>query len=170
MSRQGRYWIFFVIVAVGLALSWGQVGRKTRQALEIEPVLLLVTETPCTPMATPCAAVGRDRVALAEHVVERRDVGALGVRASLRLLELPRVAEQNDVSRRARHREHVQDRALGLPEAPEPLDSIGGVLIENRSQDIRIDNSLVRRLQKQWPGLCGELLARLEMQVEGDVG
>ena len=61
MIRQGRYWIFFVIVAVGLALSWGQVGRKTRQALEIEPVLLLVTETPCTPMASPCAAVGRDR-------------------------------------------------------------------------------------------------------------
>ena len=61
MSRQGRYWILFVIVAVGLALSWGQVGRKTHQALESEPVLLLVTETPCTPMASPCAAVGRDR-------------------------------------------------------------------------------------------------------------
>ena len=53
--------MFFVIVAVGLALSWGQVGRKTRQALEIEPVLLLVTETPCTPMVSPCAAAGRDR-------------------------------------------------------------------------------------------------------------
>ena len=61
MSRQGRYWIFFVIVAVGLALSWGQVGRKARQALESEPVLLLVTEVPCTPMASPCAATGRDR-------------------------------------------------------------------------------------------------------------
>ncbi len=61
MSRQGRYWIFFVIVAVGLALSWAQVGRKARQALESEPVLLLVTEVPCTPMASPCAAIGRDR-------------------------------------------------------------------------------------------------------------
>ena len=64
MSRQGRYWIFFVIVAVGLSLSWGQVGRKTRQVLEDEPVMLLVTETPCTPIASPCAAVGRDRALL----------------------------------------------------------------------------------------------------------
>ena len=64
MSRQGRYWIFFVIVAVGLALSWGQVGRKTRQVLEDEPVLLLATEAPCTPMVSPCAAVGSDRALL----------------------------------------------------------------------------------------------------------
>ena len=64
MSRQGRYWILFVIVAVGLALSWGQVGRKTRQALEDEPVLLLATEAACTPRLSPCAAVGRDRALL----------------------------------------------------------------------------------------------------------
>ena len=64
MSRQGRYWIFFVIVAMGLALSWGLVGRKTQQALESEPVLWLVTEAPCTPMASPCAAVRSDRALL----------------------------------------------------------------------------------------------------------
>ena len=56
--------MFFVIVAVGLALSWGQVGRKTRQALEDEPVLLLATEAPCMPKTSPCAAVGPDRALL----------------------------------------------------------------------------------------------------------
>jgi len=61
MSRLGRYWIFFVIVAVGLALSWGQVGRKTQRALETEPVVLLMAEKPCEPDVAPCAAVADDR-------------------------------------------------------------------------------------------------------------
>jgi len=61
MSRLGRYWIFFVIVAVGLALSWGQVGRKTQRALETEPVVFLLTERPCEPGSAPCAAVADDR-------------------------------------------------------------------------------------------------------------
>ncbi len=56
-----RYWILFVIVAVGLALSWGQVGRRAQQALESEPVVYLVTEQPCRPVVSPCAAVGADR-------------------------------------------------------------------------------------------------------------
>jgi hypothetical protein len=61
MSRLGRYWIFFVIVAVGLALSWGQVGRKTKRALETDPVVFLTTERPCKPYLAPCAAVADDR-------------------------------------------------------------------------------------------------------------
>ena len=61
MSRVGRYWLFFVIVAVGLALSWGQVGRKTQRVLLDDPVVYLQTETDCQPDTAPCAAVGRDR-------------------------------------------------------------------------------------------------------------
>ena len=61
MSRVGRYWLFFVIVAVGLALSWGQVGRKTHRVLLDEPVVYLQTEKDCRPRTAPCAAVGRDR-------------------------------------------------------------------------------------------------------------
>ena len=61
MSRLGRYWIFFVIVAVGLALSWGQVGRKAQRALDSSPVVYLHTETPCRPQLAPCAAVAGDR-------------------------------------------------------------------------------------------------------------
>ncbi len=61
MSRLGRYWIFFVIVAVGLALSWGQVGRKVQRVFDSSPVVYLRTETPCRPQLTPCAAVAGDR-------------------------------------------------------------------------------------------------------------
>jgi hypothetical protein len=61
MSRLGRYWIFFVIVAVGLALSWGQVGRKAQRVLEEEPVIYLATEPDCMAANEPCAAFAGDR-------------------------------------------------------------------------------------------------------------
>lgn len=61
MSRTGRYWLFFVIVAVGLALSWGQVGRKTQRVLQETPVVYLQTEADCRPFSAPCAALGGDR-------------------------------------------------------------------------------------------------------------
>ncbi|MCG6965161.1 MAG: hypothetical protein LJE59_01470 [Chromatiaceae bacterium] len=61
MSRLGRYWLFFVIVAVGLALSWGQVGRKTDRVLRDEPVVYLVNEPDCRPLLAPCAALAGDR-------------------------------------------------------------------------------------------------------------
>lgn len=61
MSRLGRYWIFFVIVAVGLALSWGQVGRKAQRTLEETPVSFLATEPDCRARQAPCAAVAADR-------------------------------------------------------------------------------------------------------------
>jgi len=61
MSRLGSYWLLFVIVAVGLALSWGQVGRKAERALQADPVIYLITETPCRPALAPCAAAASDR-------------------------------------------------------------------------------------------------------------
>jgi hypothetical protein len=60
MTRTGRYWLFFVIVAVGLALSWGQVGRKTQRALEATPVTYLDVEANCLANLRPCAAVAGD--------------------------------------------------------------------------------------------------------------
>ena len=56
-----RYWLFFAIVAVGLVLSWGSVGRKTHQVLHDDGVVYLHTEEPCTPSDSPCAAYARDR-------------------------------------------------------------------------------------------------------------
>ena len=61
MSKAGRYWILFVIVAVGLALSWGQVGHKTQRVLKTDPVVYLVAEQPCRPRMVPCAAIAGDR-------------------------------------------------------------------------------------------------------------
>jgi hypothetical protein len=60
MTRLGRYWLFFVIVAVGLALSWGQVGRKAQRVLEAQPVSYLAVETRCYADREPCAAVTVD--------------------------------------------------------------------------------------------------------------
>jgi len=56
-----RYWLFFVIVAVGLALSWGQAGRKAHRVLNEEQLIVLETEPACQPSRVPCAALARDR-------------------------------------------------------------------------------------------------------------
>ena len=61
MQGYARYWIFFVIVAIGLVLSWGQVGRKTHQVLTDEPVIVLYAEPGCSPLRAPCAAMAGDR-------------------------------------------------------------------------------------------------------------
>jgi hypothetical protein len=55
------YWLLFVIVAVGLALSWGQVGRKTERVMAQTPVQMLQVEDNCRPTRAPCAALGLDR-------------------------------------------------------------------------------------------------------------
>lgn len=70
MTRTGRYWLFFVIVAVGLALSWGQVGHKTRQALEAAPVTYLHVEAACLANLRPCAAVAGDHALVLGPVEE----------------------------------------------------------------------------------------------------
>lgn len=61
MSRSGRYWIFFVIVATGLALSWAQVGRKTERVLDERDLVYLANDPDCHPVQAPCAAVAHDR-------------------------------------------------------------------------------------------------------------
>ena len=58
MGTWNRIWIFFVIVAVGLVLSWGQVGKKTQQKLASDTSELLGTEHDCRPLTAPCAATG----------------------------------------------------------------------------------------------------------------
>ncbi len=80
MSRHGRYWIFFVIVAVGLALSWGQVGRMTQRQLATEPVVYLIPEPDCRPRITPCAAVAGDRAIVLGPAVSGLRVRQTGLR------------------------------------------------------------------------------------------
>ena len=55
------YWLIFVIVAVGLVLSWGQVGRKAERVMAETPVRMLQVEDACRPRLAPCAALGQDR-------------------------------------------------------------------------------------------------------------
>jgi hypothetical protein len=64
MGRQGRYWLFFAILAVGLSLGWGQVGRKTHRLFETEPMVYLRAEKDCRPRTTPCAALAADRAVI----------------------------------------------------------------------------------------------------------
>ncbi len=61
MTRLGSYWLLFVIVAVGLSLSWQQLGRKTDRLLRSDPVVYLVNDSDCRPGVAPCAAFARDR-------------------------------------------------------------------------------------------------------------
>lgn len=79
MSRLGRYWIFFVIVAVGLALSWGQVGRKAQRVLESDPVVFLLTEPGCRPNLEPCAAMAGDRAVVLGPVQTGLQVKQTGI-------------------------------------------------------------------------------------------
>lgn len=56
MQRWNRYLIFYVIVAVGLVLSWGQIGRKYAQLGPDGGVRLLRVEDDCTLERGSCAA------------------------------------------------------------------------------------------------------------------
>jgi len=51
-----RVWIFFVIIAIGLALSWGKVGQNTREDMGSDDFLLLRTESNCLLPHDICAA------------------------------------------------------------------------------------------------------------------
>jgi len=44
-----------MIVAVGLVISWGQVGRKSQQSVDGD-IILLQVEDDCRPRSLPCAA------------------------------------------------------------------------------------------------------------------
>ena len=59
MSRNGRYLLFYAILGIGLAISWGQVGKRT-QLVPGANVRVLSTESDCRPRSYPCAAYASD--------------------------------------------------------------------------------------------------------------
>ncbi len=69
-----RVWIFFVIIAIGLALSWGRVGQNTREDMGEDDFLLLRTEPGCVLPRDTCAAYLSDvaLVAKAEMLPDAR--------------------------------------------------------------------------------------------------
>jgi len=58
LNRTNAIWIFFVIVAVGLVLSWAQLGHKAEFGDAADPFSLLVAEPGCDLNRAPCAAYG----------------------------------------------------------------------------------------------------------------
>lgn len=105
---RGGHWLIFVIVAVGLALSWGQVGRKTERVMAETPVHMLQAEDGCNPAELPCAALGRDRA----MVLGPGSRGML-----LRVTGVAAYAGRIEVAGRAANGEEVRLPALAAADA-----------------------------------------------------
>ncbi len=60
--RFNKLWYFFMLIAAGLILSWGQVGTRYKQKEKIDTreYLLLRTEAGCDLLQAPCAAFAPD--------------------------------------------------------------------------------------------------------------
>jgi len=59
MSKTNRYLMFYVILAVGLAVSWTQVGRRAQLVPDADLYVMSV-DGDCQPLQTPCAAYARE--------------------------------------------------------------------------------------------------------------
>jgi len=61
-KRWNKVWYFFMLVAAGLILSWGQVGQRYKQKEDFDTreYLLLRTEPDCNLVVAPCAAYAPD--------------------------------------------------------------------------------------------------------------
>src|SRR4051794_16584934 len=57
-------------------------------------------------------AISRNRLRAPEYVLERRDADAVRVRCLLRLVELLRIAREDQTRPRLRHRQSVRQREL----------------------------------------------------------
>lgn len=66
---------------------------------------------------------------LADEVHERRDIGALGMGATLGLLELLRVAQEDDVLRGARSRQRRGERHLPRLVDEEVIERAGRAVV-----------------------------------------
>jgi hypothetical protein len=81
--RWNKSWYFFMLVAAGLILSWGQVGNRYREhkPVETKEYLLLRTEQNCELLKAPCAAYAPD-YALVINVEKNRGWNTATVRAA----------------------------------------------------------------------------------------
>lgn len=55
MKISSRYLIFYVLLALGLALSWNQVGRRA-QLIPGAKLHVMSVDGDCRPLESPCAA------------------------------------------------------------------------------------------------------------------
>ena len=102
MRRMDWIWIFFVIVAVGLVLSWGRTGQRLQKDPDVAAVLsvdrILEAESPCRPFKAPCAALGQDLALVLGPVAEASDLLAMRLVATETEIgtELPEIDWQAD--------------------------------------------------------------------------
>jgi hypothetical protein len=73
-KRWNKVWYFFMLVAAGLILSWGQVGQRYKQKENIDTreYLLLRTESGCNLAVAPCAAYAPD-YAIVANLQDNKD-------------------------------------------------------------------------------------------------
>jgi hypothetical protein len=90
------YWLIFVIVAVGLVLSWGQVGRKAARVMAETPVQMLQVEDGCRPAQAPCAALGLDRALVLGPGSGGLILRVTGVTAPVRAIEVLALSARGD--------------------------------------------------------------------------
>lgn len=95
MRRSDWVWIFFVIIAVGLVLSWGRTGQRLQKeqtdaggGLDVDRVLS--PESPCRPLQSPCAAFGQTLAVVLGPVAASPGVLALKLVADETRAEPPR--------------------------------------------------------------------------------
>jgi len=88
-KRWNKVWYFFMLVAAGLILSWGQVGQRYKQKenFDTREYLLLRTEQDCNLAVAPCAAYAPD-YAIVVNLQDNKDWYTVEVKTATEKLGL----------------------------------------------------------------------------------
>lgn len=88
-KRWNKVWYFFMLVAAGLILSWGQVGQRYKQKenFDTREYLLLRTEQDCNLAVAPCAAYAPD-YAIVVNLQDNKDWYTVEVKTAAEKLGL----------------------------------------------------------------------------------
>jgi len=93
-KRWNKLWYFFMLVAAGLILSWGQVGQRYKQKEDFDTreYLLLRTEQDCNLAVAPCAAYAPD-YAIVVNLQDNRDWYTVEVKTAAEKLGLDSIVK-----------------------------------------------------------------------------
>ncbi len=58
MKRFNRYLMFYLILGIGLAIAWSQVGRRVQLAPNVGLRIMSIDDR-CKPLEAPCAAYAK---------------------------------------------------------------------------------------------------------------
>ncbi len=93
-KRWNKIWYFFMLVAAGLILSWGQVGQRYKQKenFDTREYLLLRTEQDCNLAIAPCAAYAPD-YAIVVNLQDNKDWYTVEVKTAAEKLSLESIVK-----------------------------------------------------------------------------